>query len=240
MRYVAVQKPWSRSILIGDPAVLKAIYTSADWEKFDRGHHSQEAQQGHAGGLILMKNGQKWRDAREHLGTKTFSTVTLRTYVPILREQAAIFLDQLEKRRKANNGNVDLQELYNNLTFDVICRLTFGESSNAQTTEEGARYLKAWDGVLGLSNIITLVRGFANKTALMLIPGIVKQWEQDKAIIENLIRRNLARVQKGEDPDRVSILDDFARNPKVPDWLKEEKAIVQQLMTVLFGGHDVG
>lgn len=27
VRYVQVQKPWSRSVIVGDPAVLKAIYT---------------------------------------------------------------------------------------------------------------------------------------------------------------------------------------------------------------------
>lgn len=58
-------------------------------------------------------------------------------------------------------------------------------------------------------------------------------------MIYSLVERNLARRRRGEDLDRISILDDFMRNEKVPDWLKEDDEITRQLVTLLFAGHDV-
>jgi hypothetical protein len=43
----------------------------------------------------------------------------MRTYVPILREQFGFLLGQIEKKLTENGDNkLDLQELYNNMTFD--------------------------------------------------------------------------------------------------------------------------
>jgi hypothetical protein len=58
-----------------------------------------------------MKNGTKWREAREALGNRTFSSVTMRTYVPILREQFGILIEQIEKERVKGDGKMDLQHL---------------------------------------------------------------------------------------------------------------------------------
>lgn len=187
-----------------------------------------------------MPNDSKWRDAREALGNRTFSSTTLRTYVPILREQFKIFLDKVEADRKAGAGAVDLQDFYNNLTFDTITRLVFGESAKAQTSTEGQAYLKAWDGVLGLSSILSLLQTLAGTWIWTLFPKIFKTHRTALGKIYSLIDSNVARRRRGEDLDRVSILDDMYRNEKVPAWLKEDDAVRQQLTTLLFAGHDVG
>jgi hypothetical protein len=57
-RSIALHKPWLRTITVGDPNVLREIYVGVSWEKFDRLHYTTESMEGHAGGLILMKNGQ--------------------------------------------------------------------------------------------------------------------------------------------------------------------------------------
>ncbi|KAI9014217.1 cytochrome P450 [Hyaloraphidium curvatum] len=238
LRIYNIFKPWSRSVLVADPAVLREVFAGPLWEAFDRSHPYAEILRRHAGGLILMPNGQKWREAREHLGTKTFAAPAIRSYLPVMREQFAVFLDRVEKERAANGGKVELQALFNNLTFDVVCRLVFGEAVAAQTTEEGKRYLKAWDGVLGLSQLLSALQATFARPIWSLFPKIVKQYESDMDAINQLVLRNVARRKRGEDPDRVSILDDFFRSAKVPDWLKEDDEIVRQLVTLLFAGHD--
>ena len=129
---------------------------------------------------------------------------------------------------------------YSNLTFDLISRLVFGESVNAQTTEEGQKYLEAWDGVLGLANILALLQSLADKWIWRFFPSIKSKHQKDVDMIYSLVDRNLARRKRGEDLDRVSILDDLFRNGKVPGWLKEDAALKAQLTTLLFAGHDVG
>jgi hypothetical protein len=57
-RSIALHKPWLRTITVGDPNVLREIYVGPNWEKFDRLHYTSESMDAHAGGLILMKNGQ--------------------------------------------------------------------------------------------------------------------------------------------------------------------------------------
>lgn len=242
MRYISPLKPWRRTVLIGDPALLKDIYVGAKWEAYDRGHPYQDSMQEHAGGLILIKNGQRWRDAREALGNKTFSSTTLRTYVPLLREQFQIMVGVIEKERvKGGKNEVDLQEIYSNVTFDFITRLTFGDSVKAQTSKEGHEYLEAWDNVLGLANILSLLQGLADKWIWNLFPKIVNTHKRDVAKIKSIIEKNLERRKRGEDLDRVSILDDLFRNEKAASWLKEdEEELKKQLMTLLFAGHDVG
>ncbi|KAI9004931.1 cytochrome P450 [Hyaloraphidium curvatum] len=240
-RTMSYLKPWTRSVLIGDPAILKEIYVGAagGWEKFDRGHPYQDSMQHHAGGLILIKNGQRWREAREALGNKTFSSTTMRTYVPILREQFTIMLEQIERRlRESGKDTVDLQDIYSNMTFDMICRLVFGESVHAQTSPEGAAYLHAWDGVLGLANILSLLHSLVDKWVWKLFPKIYNKFNTDLTKIQSLVDDNVQRRKRGEDLDRVSILDDLFRNEKAPAWLKEDANVKQQLITLLFAGHD--
>ncbi|KAI9002040.1 cytochrome P450 [Hyaloraphidium curvatum] len=237
MRVINMFKPWNRTLLVADPAVAKEIFAGPNWEKFQRPHWSQDYHMFHAGGMILMPNGQEWREAREHLGTRTFSSTTVRTYVPILREQFAFLRRKIEEEIDKNGGKIDIQHLYNNFTFDVICRLTFGESVNAQTTDEGTRYLEAWDNLLEYSNILVAIKGLLHPTFYKLFPGIVNGHKDAYELVSGLIRRNVARHRNGEDK-RVSILDDFLNNAKVPGWLKEDSQLEKQMMTFLFAGHD--
>lgn len=161
--------------------MLKDLYVGPNWEVYDRSHPFAQKHQNHAGGLILMGNGPKWRAAREHLGTKTFSSTTIKnSYVPLMREQFSIFVEQVEKERKANNGKIDLQDFFNNATFDLITRLVFGEEVRAQTTKEGAAYLEAWDNLLGLSNIFVLLHGLAGPWIWKLFPKMNQKYDHAK------------------------------------------------------------
>lgn len=216
------------------------IFAGPQWQKFDRYHPNQDSMVHHAGGLILMPNGEHWREAREHLGTRTFSSTTIRTYVPILREMFSTFHSEIKKEMAAHDGNVDLQAYFNRMTFDAIVRLVFGESVNAQTTPEGAKYLDAWDGVLGLANILSLLQSLASQWSWKLFPGIVNKFKKDIDMIYSLVWNNVERRKRGEDLSRVSILDDFMSNPKVNEWLKQDDEVARQLVTLLFAGHDVG
>ena len=129
--------------------------------------------------------------------------------------------------------------MYEDLTFDTICRLVFGQSVGAQTSEEGRRYLTAWGGLLGMSAILSLLQSLAHKLAWNLFPKILNRHRAEVATLYSLVDSNVARRKRGEDLDRVSILDDFYRNQKVPEWLKEDDETRKQLTTLLFAGHDV-
>lgn len=63
-RTVNRYKPWIRNITIGDPNLMREIWVSKDWEKFDRQHPMSEPHFPYTAGFIHAKNGAVWRDTK--------------------------------------------------------------------------------------------------------------------------------------------------------------------------------
>ncbi|KXS13566.1 cytochrome P450 [Gonapodya prolifera JEL478] len=229
-------KPWRSTVVVGHPTILREIFVGKDWEAFDRPIWSQEPSQTyHAGGLILIPNGKEWREARELLG-KTFTTTTVRSYMPILTEELKTFVDLAEKENALHPDGFDIQEFYNRYTFDTITRLTFGSDLGVQHDKE-TQYLKAWDSLLAVSSLWNLIVSVSGEWAVP--KSITNEFFKNYNVIKDLITSNLERVRSGKTVDaKVSILDDMMRG-QLPEFMQtNEEALVKQLMTLLFAGHD--
>jgi hypothetical protein len=136
---------------------------------------------------------------------KTFSTVSVRKYTPILLDLRSVLVEQLAKANLDNPAGFDIFGYYHRFTFDVINRLTFGAELRAQTSEYGQRLAAQFDRWLGNSNIITLVRMMLGNWAVMLIPKVMKEWQTNKETFTGLIQKEKERIERGE--ARNSIMD---------------------------------
>lgn len=124
-------------------------------------------------------------------------------------------------------------------THSTICRLAFGEDVHAQTTKEGERLLSAWENWFFASNLLSLLNIFLFNGAWKIFGGpLLKHWNAGKATIYGLIDRGLERRKRGEDLNRVSIMDDTLRSAKLPEFMKDDETFRKHLATLLFAGHD--
>lgn len=124
--------------------------------KFQRRHDNLSPHDAYVRKLIAAENGPEWRATRA-LFDRTFTTVAVRKYTPILTDLRDIMIQQLEKANKENPDGFDAFPQFHRFTFDTITRLTFGAEVNAMTTKEGAE-LSHWVGsrVKGLNFCLLL------------------------------------------------------------------------------------
>lgn len=230
--------PWDRTILVGDPNLLKEILVGKNWTKFERGGNPYAEPHGpYSNGIISLANNQRWRDTRA-MFERTFTTVNVRRYTPILLDLRDVLLQELEKANNANPAGFDLFVRFHAFTFDVITRLTFGSEIKAQTTEAGAKYSHKFDRWLACSNIMSLVYSLFGKWAYALIPKIVEEWSDAGRTFFGLIQTEKERIERGD--HRASIMDDayaIAMSEKMPASMTDE-SLQKALMSVLFAGHD--
>ncbi|KAJ3329463.1 Thromboxane-A synthase, partial [Gonapodya sp. JEL0774] len=218
-----VSNPFQRMVSITNSDLLRAIFVGKEWERYTRYHPLIEPFVPISGGLIHMSNGKHWREARE-LFSKTFSTASIRQYVPIIHENIAVLLDELAKENDANPEGFDIQTIYNLYTFDVIGRLVFGASVDSLKTRD-RRYISAWDKGLGTAALrlaLSLLLGaspFSDWLRDKLFPGLKDRFDAEYAVIDELISTHISRAQSGKDLGTRSILDDTLRSEKLPQWM---------------------
>ncbi|KAI9004939.1 cytochrome P450 [Hyaloraphidium curvatum] len=238
LRWVNPLRPGVTVVVVSDPAVLREIFVGAKWENFTRAHPAMGPQQEYAGGLILQPNGDEWRQARA-LFDRTFTTPAVRSYVPILVDLRDTFMGQIRKVNAAAPDGFDIQPELFKFTFDAICRLAFGEEIGAMTTKEGEKLLDAWNEWFGATSILMLVNILFSNDAWKYFTGLKKNTERGRDTIYGLIQRGIDRRKRGEDLDRVSILDNAMRSEKLPAFMKNDEAeLRRQFCTLLFAGHD--
>lgn len=168
---------------------------------------------------------------------RTFSTVSVRKYTPILTEQRDVMMDQLAKTNSANPQGFDIYPLMVKLTFDVT-RLSFGAGVKAQTTKEGADYANRFERWMQCAAKMSSFLQLFGKWSYIFIQPVVKQWKEDGDALFGLVRAERARVERGE--SRISILDDamaIVQSEKVPATMTDRQ-LELVFMSLLFGGHD--
>lgn len=259
VRMINVFHPSERMIYIADPDVLREIYrglirwsaehwarrmltfcglpVGSNWQLFTRGHPWLEQAEIFAGGLILIPNGQHWKEARD-LFSRTFTNVQIRTYNPILRQKLEAFMEEVDKAGRT--GEVfNIQPMFTHFTFGFIVRLVFGEDLDLRPGSADHKYVKAWDELLTSIGLMALMKRSIGEWSWSLT-GFPKMMEESKAVLHSLVDRNIARRERGEDLERSSVFDDAMASGKVPGWMLENNNydLKKQLMTMLFGGHD--
>ncbi|KAI9004311.1 cytochrome P450 [Hyaloraphidium curvatum] len=238
-RTVNQYKPWMRTVVIGDPNLLKDIFVSKDWELFDRQHPMSEPHFPYTAGFIHLKNGPLWRETRAAFD-RTFHTVSVRKYTPILLEQRDILLSALEKANAENPAGFDIYPLFHYYTFDMITKLVFGSAVSAQTTEAGAEYPRRFERWMTNATRMNGMLQLLGKWSYVLIPDVVRQWREDGEVMFRLVRDEMDRVDRGTEP-RNSILDDalaLVSGEKASPQMADRGHLEMVFMSMLFGGHD--
>lgn len=238
-RRINILKPWSGAeVICADPALLRDVFVGKNWQNFDRGHPVADSFHAYSGGFIHLRNGDTWRDMR-NLFDRTFSTVNVRKYAPILLELRDIFMTQLEKSAKSSkDGAIDMYPFCHAYTFDVITRLTFGAEVKAQTTETGAHYAKSFEQWQENATVMFLINSLVGRWAWPLIGSTVAKWKKNGDTMYGLLDDQKARIMRGEgQPSIMKDLYDIVKEEKMPSTISDE-ALRAALMTLLFGGHD--
>lgn len=165
---------------------------------------------------------------------RTFTTVNVRKYTPILIDLRNVLMDQLEKYNKANPEGFDLFDRFHNFTFDVITRLTFGSEVHAQTTEHGKELSHKFDRWLATAAIQSLVIALFGQWALFLVGKLRREWTEIGKTMFGLLQQEKERIERGD--ARASIMDDayaIAMSEKMPASMSDE-SLRSTLMSILF------
>ncbi|KXS11920.1 cytochrome P450 [Gonapodya prolifera JEL478] len=239
VRFVNIFNPNDRTIIAADTELMREMFVGKDWQRWDRDHDKLTKARVFAGGLILMHNDEKWRAAREIFG-RTFTTVAVKQYWPILKSNLDIFMDVIAKKNASSPDGFNIQEYFFKYTFDVISRLTFGEDINCLKGGENEKYIHAWEQLLDLSGqaiAMDIALGPSNGTWLSDAIGLKAKIDGHTQTLHEMVKRNQERRAKGIDLDRYSIFDDTMNSGKLPDFM-DDAEMTKQLMTFLFAGHD--
>ncbi|KAI9028802.1 cytochrome P450 [Hyaloraphidium curvatum] len=236
VRYVNMLKPWESTLVIADPALLREIFVGVDWQKWQRGTYGTpaEAHAAYTAGLISTPNGQLWRDTRA-LFERTFTTVAVRKYTPILLEIRSVLVDQLAKANKENPDGFDIFPYYHRFTFDTITRLVFGSEIRAQTEARGADYAKNFDLWLDSGALLQICHQLLGKWSWSLLGSVVRQQKKSNDMMFGLIEEQVQRLKRGE--KRNCIFDDVYGKEDISALIDDDH-LRKALMSVLFAGHD--
>ncbi|KAI9015913.1 cytochrome P450 [Hyaloraphidium curvatum] len=239
VRMVNLWRPSERIILASDPDLLREVFVGSRWQDFQRQHEEWHRYATiFAGGLILIPNGDRWKEARDLFG-RTFTDVYIRnSYQPLMKGFLDKFVKEVEAAA-ASGEPFNLQPYFTRFTFGFIVRVIFGEDLDRTPGGEFDRCVEAWDAILENASILTLIDKLFGSTVGEW-SGIRAKIENGKEVLHALVKRNIERRKRGEDLERASIFDDAMSAGSVPGWMLENDnaELVKHLMTLLFGGHD--
>lgn len=216
---------------------MREIYLGKQWQLFQRAHHTLEFAKLFAGGLILIENGDRWKEARDLFG-KSFTNVQVRKYAPLLLEIQDTFMDAIAKASDGGKNEFNIQPYMTKFTFEFICRVLFGERLGTFEGGENEKYLHAWDDLISLSGILAFLQRGLGDWSLNFAGGVKKRVFAGADVLHQIVFRNIKRRERGEDLDRWSIFDEAMGSGKMPQWMLENNyaELLKQLMTMLFGG----
>ncbi|KAJ3337797.1 Cytochrome P450 4d2 [Gonapodya sp. JEL0774] len=235
---------------------MKEMFVGKDWQKWDRDHEKLTRARVFAGGLILMHNDEKWRAAREIFG-RTFTTVAVKQYWPILKSNLDVFMDVVSKKNTSSPDGFNIQEYFFKSSGElaehgyavqsvpisplhVLGSKTFGEDIHTLKGGENEKYIHAWEELLdvsGLAIAMDIAVGPKNGAWLNEVLGMSAKIQTATKTLHEMVKKNQERRAKGLDLNRYSIFDDTMNSGKLPDFM-DDVEMTKQLMTFLFAGHD--
>ncbi|KAI0465973.1 cytochrome P450 monooxygenase-like protein [Xylaria cf. heliscus] len=131
-----------------------------------------------------------------------FSLKALRDQEVLIHEYVDLFISQLEKLGKAGRKGINVSEVFNWLTFDIIGELSFGESFNAVTEGRTPYWISLiFDGVYW--SVLTSLRKrlpLMNLFLLFMLPADSR--EKSRKHIELTRQKAQRRIERGADTGR--------------------------------------
>ncbi|XP_061191534.1 cytochrome P450 3A4-like [Saccostrea echinata] len=224
---------------VSDPELLKEVLVK-DFENFQSRKPFPLAPRKSLG--LFLENGHQWKRSRTLL-TPAFSAGKLKQMFGIMNECTDHFLENMEKKTKTSKM-LDIYDLYQCLTLDVIGRCAFGLRTNAQVDEEDP--------------FLTNVRSLFNRLsktmilpAVMLIPflqyfvfalkNIVVLFGMNPVVWIRMKMKEIIEIRKemGANASTFDLVQQMLFS-KVKDGSSafSEREIVAQSMTFLLAGYE--
>ncbi|KAJ3294172.1 hypothetical protein HK104_003879 [Borealophlyctis nickersoniae] len=242
-KVVKLFMPGMRAIIVFDPSVLKKMLVT-DVKVWDRNSRIAEIFDPLAGGLALMPNGDRWREARHFFGP-FFHTSVVKSYTEIIRGRIANLHAYLctatTPTSRTPSPIIDLQATFDGLNFDIIATLICGVDPGS--LQGNRRLIDAW-----CFCVDHLMWRFIVKPSYywkwFKTPD-VRRYERSMSMLENMIIDRLHEYETNGVPEGdACVLAEFVRRrnkdpESVPAFLvDDERELVKHLMTFLFAGRD--
>jgi len=213
----------------GDPDHLRDIL-SARMGDFDRDPYTAASFHGIAGGLVLMPNGPKWKEARETF-EPAFKKDFLRKLSSAVEERTHRVEERLNAAAKSGEP-IDIQAVIQNFTFDVVVHATFGVNLDSSELQ---KYEKAWPIVLKHLMWRFIVR--IPYWKIFKTPG-VREYEEKYAILKEFAMNQIKRAKDSDTMEPSCFLDFALKARKEGKFDVTDDELLVHMMTFLFAGHD--
>ncbi|KAI0448865.1 cytochrome P450 monooxygenase-like protein [Xylaria acuta] len=131
-----------------------------------------------------------------------FSVKALRDQEALIHEYVDLFISQLEKLGEAGRKGVNISEVYNWLTFDIIGELSFGESFNAVAEGRTPYWISIifdgmyWSTLTSLRKRLPIM----NLALLFMLPADSR--EKSRKHVELTRQKAQRRIERGADAGR--------------------------------------
>ena len=226
----ACRIPGSRIVVTCEPENVKALLAT-QFQDFELGHRRRQAFRPLLGESIFASDGHIWKGARQQLRP---SFIRDRLSDSKLFDQHVEVLITNIHIAQANNGTIDLQQLFFRLSLDVATAIFFGESchslSGVKSDSPAAKFATAFN-----RSLRSLVDSFVLGPFAKFVPNL--QFSQDRRAIRNFAEKYVKIAIRASQSNKSgahngSILEDLARESDNLDQLRD------QALSLLVAGRD--
>lgn len=217
------------------PEYLKVLFDS-QWRIFDRNSLEQDSfAPVLGGGIILANNGPEWKRGRDILDP-AFSPKALRRYLELFRERAEVCVQHLRQRLAAGELPVDMQLLFQQVAFDITCRVALG--SQLTTTGQDTRFFHAWEDLLTDLAFRFFVPIPLWLRRLFRTPSITK-FDRALQLLDDIVYATIRSASSQEDSLLAALLREREKQLASGDPNPlTDKQIRDHLLTLLMAAHD--
>ena len=105
----------------------------------------------------------------------SFSQSSLKTLEPTMNRYYGYFLDGISEKASQNNGIVELNEWFHNLSFDISGALVFGVDFDSLKSGQQHFYIKALHGAFRILSFLGAISWVGVLLRVIPVPKYVKE-----------------------------------------------------------------
>ncbi|XP_076456167.1 cytochrome P450 3A4-like [Babylonia areolata] len=195
---------------------------------------------------LFLENGAQWHRSRSLL-TPAFSSGKLKQMLPIMNSSANVLVRELSSRRKETSF-MDVYQVFQSLTLDIIGRCAFGLQTSAQTDDkdEFLVNIRSLFTTMSTTFVLPLVMAFPFLSHFIFaLKNVVCLFGMNPVVWLRLKLREIIQLRKDMGPnskvvDLVQLMLFPSSTPARddPDLPMSEREIVAQSMTFLLAGYE--
>ncbi|XP_071130896.1 cytochrome P450 3A24-like [Mytilus edulis] len=221
---------------VSDPEIVKQVLVK-DFQNFSHRKQFPLAPRKSLG--LFLENGSQWKRSRSLL-TPVFSSGKLKQMYSTMSDRVDHLMDNLENKKEVS---IDMYDLFQCLTLDVIGRCAFGLQTNAQidSNDPFLINIRTLFSYISKTFILPLVMAvpfvqhfiFALKRIVLLLGSNPVEWLRKQLTEVINIRKNMGAGNNATDlVHQMLFVDKKGKKPM------SEREIVAQSLTFLLAGYE--